>query len=203
MSLDTRLAQMLCARLCHDLGGAIGTLAGTLDLAETGDSELLDLSRETATALRQRLRLFSIAWGGPTHDMGAAELAGLLEGAPAAPRVRFALADLAPGGRLPAPLVPLALNAALLAAEALPRGGTVVVSGDARGLAVQPQGRDAAWPSALLALLSGSAPSLVLEEGPRRVVTPLLAGLAAEAGWTIGLALGGADGAAPLMLEPS
>jgi histidine phosphotransferase ChpT len=144
------LARLLAARLCHDLGGAVATLAGTLELVEPGDPSMLELARETAQALRLRIRLYAAAWGGaPGGDLDAAGLGALLGGAPAVPRVRFALERLAPEGVLPAGIVPLALNAALLAAEALPQGGTVHLGGDAvQGLAAWPEGRAAAWPRA-------------------------------------------------------
>jgi hypothetical protein len=101
-------------------------------------------------------------------------------------------------------LVPLALNAALLGAEALPRGGTVRLAGDpGRGLLVCPEGRDAAWPAGLLGLLCGHPVEAALQEGPRRVVAPLLAGLVAQAGWAMSLAHGAGDGAAPLLLGPA
>lgn len=200
MRMDARFAQTVSARLCHDLGGVAGTLVGTLDLAGEGDEEMLALARDTAASLLQRLRLYAAAWGGATTEADAASLTRLLESSPASPRVRFDLADLAPGGMLPTGLVPLALNAALLAAEALPRGGTVRLSGSAgQGLVVCPRGRDAAWPAGLLALLAGTAPAEALRDGPRRVVAPLLLGLATEAGWAVTLAQG-ADGAAPPLL---
>lgn len=204
MRLDARLARTLCARLCHDLGGAVSTLAGTLDLAGEHGAEMLALSQETATVLRQRLRLYAAAWGGPGAEADAAGLAGLLEGAPAWPRVRFALDRLAPGAMLPAPVVPLALNTALLAAEALPRGGTVVLSGSAEaGLIAWPDGPGAAWPAPLLPLLGGTPPEDALEGGPRRVLAPLLLALAAEAGWEVSLGLATGNGAPPLMLVPA
>jgi histidine phosphotransferase ChpT len=204
MSLDARLARTLCARLCHDLGGAVGTLAGTLDLAGEHGGEMLALSQETATVLRQRLRLYTAAWGGPGGEADAAGLAGLLEGAPAWPRVRFALDRLAPGTMLPAPVVPLALNAALLAAEALPRGGTVVLSGSAEvGLVAWPDGLGATWPAPLLPLLGGTPPGDTVEGGPRRILGPLLLALAAEAGWEVSLGLASGDGVPPLTLMPS
>ena len=200
-TLAQTLAQTLAARLCHDLGGAIGTLAGTLDLLGEGDAEMLGLARETATTLRQRLRLFAVAWGGAAADTGAADLAPLLAASPAAPRVAFRLDHLWPGAELPALLVPLVLNAALLGAEALPRGGTVTLSGaPAEGLVVCLEGRDAAWPASLLALLGGGAPDVALREGPRRVLAPLLLALAAEAGWRLSLAHGA--GTPALLLGP-
>src|SRR5690349_3358986 len=52
-----RLAELLCARLCHDLSGPLGALIGILDLAreEAPDSETVSLAEETATELAQRL----------------------------------------------------------------------------------------------------------------------------------------------------
>ncbi|MFC7474424.1 histidine phosphotransferase family protein [Dankookia sp. GCM10030260] len=201
MRMDAQLARTLAARICHDLGGAAGTLSGTLDLVGEGDAGMLDLARDTATELRQRLRLFAAAWGGGAAATDAAGLAQLLAAAPAAPRVGFRLDHLAPGAELPAALVPLALNAALLGAESLPRGGTVTLAGAAaEGLVVCLDGRDAAWPAGLLALLGGARPDTVLREGPRRVLAPLLLALAAEAGWALSLAQGA--GAPPLLLGP-
>lgn len=206
---DTRLARMLSARLCHDLGGAVGSLAGTLDLVAPGEDELLGIAQETAVALRQRLRLFAAAWGGPGTDLDAAALAAMLAGSPASPRVRFDLDGLAPGGMLAAEVVPVALNAALLAAEALPRGGVVTLSGSAgagsagAGLVVLPAGVSAAWPPPLLALLAGSpVPEVLAAGGPRHVVAPLLLALLGELGWEAQLGFGPAGGPVPLLLGP-
>ncbi|MBL6079296.1 hypothetical protein JMJ56_14855 [Belnapia sp. T18] len=203
LPLDTSLARTLCARLCHDLGGAIGSLAGALDLLPKAGDELLEVAQESAIALRRRLRLYGAAWGGPTEAMEPAAMEVLLGGAPAAPRVRFDLSGMERAVALPAPLVSIALNAALLAAEALPRGGTVRLSGSALdGLMVLP-GADlgappAAWPAGFLALMAGQAQPL---PGPREVLGPLLHALVAEAGWSASLALGGTQAAA-LLLTP-
>jgi histidine phosphotransferase ChpT len=208
-SLDTLFARTLCARLCHDLSGAVGGLCGTLDLTQSADEEMLALARETGVALRQRLRLYAAAWGGPTADHDAPSLAAMLLGAPASPRVRFDLEGLAPDALLPAVLVPIALNAALLATEAMPRGGTVVLSGSAEaGLVVLPQpdpaphasARPAAWPAPLLALLAGTPADEMLAAGPRGVVAPLLLALLADAGWGASFGFGGGGGPLPLLL---
>jgi histidine phosphotransferase ChpT len=198
---ETRLARLLAARLCHDLSGAVGGLTGTLDLIEhAGDTEMLDMARETGVALRQRLRLLTAAWGGPTDGYPADAIIALLAGAPVFPRVRFAAEGLAPDGPLPAAIVPIALNAALLAAEALPRGGMVHLSGDAGGLVVLPDGPVVAWPPALLAQLGGAAEPLA--GGPRQVVAPFLLALVAEAGWRASLGLGAGPVPGPLVLGP-
>lgn len=212
MSCEPGLARLLAARLCHDLSGIVGSLAGTLDLVDPRDPTMLELARESALALRQRLRLHAAAWGQSATDLDAAGIEELLRGSPAAPRVGFAVrlgGSGEAGGKLPAGLVPLALNAALLGAEALPRGGTVHLDGDAeRGFLVWPEGRSAAWSPTLLAALSG-ATSLaeLLEDGPRRLLAPLLLALAAEAGWRLSLALAAGPAAAascpPLSLAPA
>ncbi|WP_165982145.1 histidine phosphotransferase family protein [Dankookia rubra] len=201
--LAPTLAATLAARLCHDLGGAVGTLAGTLDLLGEADAEMLVLARETAETLRQRLRLFAVAWGGAAADADAASLGPLLAASPAASRVGFRLDHLWPGSELPAALVPLALNAALLGAEGLPRGGSVTLAGSpAEGLVVGLEGRDAAWPASLLALLGGGTAEAALREGPRRVLAPLLLALATEAGWAVSLAQGTDPGSPLLLLGP-
>src|SRR4051812_3512126 len=200
MSLPLRLARLLAARLCHDLSGAVGSLSGTLDLVGQGDPEMLSLSRETATALRQRLRLYTVAWGGPTTGHEGAAIGELLLGAPASPRVRFAVEALSPAGAVPPDYVPLVLNAALLGADALPRGGVVHLAGCAEaGFTVLPQGRNVAWPADLVQLLAGGDPEAALAAGPRRVVVPLLLAQAAELGWQLSLAMGGGP-VAPLVL---
>ncbi|MFC7689538.1 hypothetical protein ACFQY5_07775 [Paeniroseomonas aquatica] len=65
-------------------GGGRG-LTGTLDLVRSADDEMMVMARETGVALRQRLRLCAAAWGGPTAEHDAAELADMLLGSPASP----------------------------------------------------------------------------------------------------------------------
>ncbi len=204
MTLETVFARTLAARLCHDLGGVVGSLAGTLDLVDPADPTMLDLARESAQVLRQRILLYGAAWGHAAPDLDAAGLEELLRGAPSFPRVSFAMKVATADGMLPAGIVPLALTAALLGAEALPRGGTVRLEGDATGLLVWPDGRNAAWPAALLGALAGAPLADLLEEGPRRLLAPFLLALAADAGWqvSLGQAVAPAQGCAPLALTP-
>lgn len=202
MTPDPRLARHLAARLCHDLGGAVGTLAGMLDLATPEESEMLELARETGASLRARLRLYAAAWGGASEPLAADGLTELLAGAPSAGRVTFDLDALT--GTLPSPLVPLLLNAALLASEALPRGGQVLLAGDTAGLTVLPDGQGAAWPAELLRLLADPDPEPLLQAGPRHVLAPLFGSLLGELGWTADLALGPTLATpAPLLLYPA
>ena len=61
-----RLAELLCARLCHDLSGPLGALIGVLEVArdKQPDSEALALAEETAVQLAQRLKLLRAAGAG-------------------------------------------------------------------------------------------------------------------------------------------
>jgi hypothetical protein len=91
----------------------------------------------------------------------------------------------------------------LLGGEALPRGGTVRLSpAPDGGFAVRAEGRDAAWPSALVTLVGGGALELALAEGPRRVLAPWTYLLAAADGRRPDFGPGVSPGAPPLLVSP-
>lgn len=178
MDWDTTLAQDLCARLCHDLVGPLGTVSGALDLLDD-DPEADDLARDAAGELRRRLNFWRAACGASAEAMPVSEVAALLDGMLAGGRARLEMAGLPPDRVLPAPLAQMLLVAALLAGEAVPRGGVVHLSADsAGGFALRPEGRAMAWPSALTAVLGGGDAA-----GPRGVPAMMLRGLSASAGW--------------------
>ncbi|WP_198382002.1 histidine phosphotransferase family protein [Roseomonas sp. KE2513] len=188
------LAQDLSARICHDIGGPLGALSGALDLAEVEPVEALSVARDGATAMRLRLRLWRAVAGAGAGPLGRSGLAELLDGTLSSGRVVADLSGL-PEAPLPAPLAQAALAAVMLGSEALPRGGTVYLAGEASGLAIWPEGRNAAWPHCLTAALAGDEVS-----GPRDVMAPLLLHLAAAAGMGPALAMGREGAAAPLTL---
>ncbi len=197
-----RLAEALAARLCHDLGSPVSTLAALQGQASSGAAAIL---AETTQELAQRLRLMSLALG-QGDQIGWVELANLLRAAPGAHRLRFELPD-EPGEMSPG-RARLAAVAVLLGAEALPRGGVVSVGLVAGGgFAVVPQGRDSAWPAALLGLLAGGTVEAALADGPRRVLSPWLWVLAqgGKEGERVAVQLAhgaSGEGAAPLLILP-
>ncbi|MFC0387768.1 histidine phosphotransferase family protein [Muricoccus vinaceus] len=190
------IAQDLCARICHDVGGPLGALSGALDLAEVEPVEALSVARDGAAAMRLRLRLWRAVAGAGAGPLGRSGLAELLDGSLSSGRVSADLSGL-PEEPLPAPVAQLALAAVMLGSEALPRGGAVHLAGDGSGLALWPEGRNAAWPVALTAALAGQAVS-----GPRDVMAPFLMHLAETAGMEVALAMGRDGAAAPLTLTP-
>jgi histidine phosphotransferase ChpT len=202
-TLALALADALCARLCHDLSSPLGSLMGALEVAiESPDDaeEALPLASETAVEMGRRLRLLRAAWGGADGEMDAQALAELATGLPS--RVRAALDELAEGA-FPAPAVRVLLNLLLLGAEALPRGGTITLSGaPGADVLVTVNGPGAAWPPGLVVALASPTPPPC---GPRTVLAPLVAMLARAAGMRLSLLMaGGPSGPAapPLLLSP-
>jgi histidine phosphotransferase ChpT len=201
-SLATRLADALCARVCHDLAGPLGTLIGTLELA-AGDpgavAEALPLASETATLMGRRLQLLRAAWAGDCGPMTAYALVALAAGLP--PRVRTELKGL-DEGEYPAPVARVLVNMLLLGAEALPRGGTISLSGSPdRDVLLTADGKDAAWPPGTMqALLDPRTAPL---DNPGAVLAPLVGHLAHAAGLRVSVLMSanpGATGPAPLLL---
>lgn len=192
---DLGLVQDLCARLCHDLGGPLGSVTGALELLDQ-EPDAAAVARESVDAMGQRLRFWRAMMGG-AGSMAREELAQLLQGALPAGRTRVDTSGLPPDD-LSAGMAQVVLAAGLLAGEALPRGGVVHLAGDAGGIAVWPEGRSAGWPPSLGTVLAGDPVS-----GPREVLAALLLRLAAQAEVQVTLLLGTAPGAAPLTLRPA
>jgi histidine phosphotransferase ChpT len=201
MDPSLALAQLLCARLCHDLGGPLGSVAGALELLDRPGGEAAEVARDAARLMAQRLRLYRAALGSGVPDMTVGEIAPLLDALVSGRKLQVDGSGLAPGAPLAGAQAQLLLVAAWLATEALPRGGVVAISGDpARGLVIWPQGPAAAWPPLLLRALAGED---ALTE-PRGVLAPLLLAFAARAGCRVELAMGPPGGdAPPLMLVPA
>ena len=88
------LAFTLGARLCHDLAGTLGALAGTLDLAADGqDPEALELAAACAREASARLRLLRAAWSANPEQP---DLPRLIAGLPGAERLTVDLSAMRP-----------------------------------------------------------------------------------------------------------
>lgn len=174
----TALADALAARLCHDLSGPAGTVAGMLELhdpARDPPDGTLDLAREATGQLLRRLKLARAAWAGAA-DWEAGALAGLAAlAATDRLHVRLDATSLALG-RAPA-LGRLLLNVVLLGEETLGgRGAVAIEAGEARALrAVLSPAR--AWPC-----LPPSDDAALLPEEPGRFQAAFTLILARAAG---------------------
>lgn len=194
-----RLAELMASRIFHDLGSPMAGI--TALLPQASDTAAQAILRETADELRSRMRLFSAAFGSG-DELGWDELGPLLDGAPMAHRVRFEL-PLAQD-TLPPGCVRLFLSLALLAAEALPRGGVVRMSQDEAGcVTVLPEGRDATWSPTLLELLAGGSLDQALTEGPRRILAVWVVAQAQAERHELSLALAAGFALPALLAEPA
>jgi histidine phosphotransferase ChpT len=166
------LASLLCSRLCHDLMSPVGALNNGIELlADETDPEMrekcLELLAESARASANKLKVFRLAFGaaggfGEEIDTREAEVA--LEGL-FGPERRIELGWVVSDNKLPKDAVKLLLNLALLAGDALVRGGRLDVGAERR---------------------NGEIELAVRAEGPRILLDPALRET---------LATGGSDGA--------
>lgn len=199
-----RLAEVLCARLCHDIAGSLGALIGSLDLAGEKDvgmaEEALELASTTARTLVARLRLLRAAWAGTDTPLDLPTLADLARGLPPR-RLELDLSAMPSGTVLDPTLGRVVLNLVLLAAEALPAGGTIWLERTDGDLLIGVVGANSAWPAALGTALAGGARI----ESPRELQAPLTVLLARAAGLGLSALMpaGAAapDGAPPLLLS--
>jgi histidine phosphotransferase ChpT len=191
-----RLAETLAARLCHDLGGPIGSLNQALELAAlelSHQSEAFVLARHAAAELAHKIRLMRAAWGAGGAEMGLDALKGFVKGL----RAAVDLAALEPSTLWSPAMARVLLNVLLLANESLPRGGRIALSGNAADIFVAIDGPTAAWPAGLALCLSQEAAALAAVADPRTLQVPLTALLAFGLGLRLSILLGGAKGAVP------
>lgn len=147
MPQDLDLAELMAARLCHDLVGPIGAVSNGVELLGDGgppDPEVNALIAQSARQASRRLQWFRIAFGTANALPASgilAETRRLASGLYEEGRVTLdwpspdAEAEAA-ASRLAAKII---LNLALLALEVLPRGGSVQarLAGSGGALSVQ------------------------------------------------------------------
>ena len=176
-----RLVELTCARLCHDLGGLIGTVGNALDMVVEdagGGDEVLAFAASASRALTQRLRLLRAAWGPETEALTPAALHALAGPPLAARRIDLNVRVLSPGARFSPASGRVALNVILLAGDALPRGGAIILMGEPSDLFIRIDGPGAAWPPGLTTCLRDEAAALealATARSPQMPLTALLA----------------------------
>jgi histidine phosphotransferase ChpT len=138
--IDLRVLQVLCAHFCHELVSPIGAINNGIELLEDDDADFRNdataLIGQSARTAARRLQFYRFAYG---TTPGAANinprdlLLGLLEGG------KVACEWAEPVSALTLDWQRLACNLALIAVNALPRGGRIAVrAGEAAsGVAVE------------------------------------------------------------------
>lgn len=184
------LAALVASRVCHDVISPVGAIVNGLELMEDGadaaTTELaLDLIRKSARTASARLQFCRIAFGAAGSAGSAIDTRDAQQVA-----TNFLNDDRTtvdwhiPPAFLPKNRVKLLLNLLLLAAGAIPRGGTIKVEmtgeGDTAGFAIDVTGLNARVPPHAVELLAG-IPSNEQGTIDAHAIQPYYAGLLARA----------------------
>ncbi|MDE2303841.1 MAG: histidine phosphotransferase [Sphingomonadales bacterium] len=133
------IASQLCSRLCHDLLSPVGALSNGLELlADERDPEMrkrcFELLEQSARASADKLKFFRLAFGaagGFGEAIPASEPQALIAALLGNGRIELGW-NIAPES-LPKPAVKVLLNFALIAIEALVRGGRLDIAVEQAG----------------------------------------------------------------------
>lgn len=204
MTGDMRLAELMAARLCHDLVGPIGAVANGIELLSDGngtpDPEVTGLIAVSARQATRRLQWFRVAFGSASGLPSSAMFAetrrlamGLFEDGRVT--LDWGVPDAAAEAAASREAAKVALNLSLFALECLPRGGSVQVRIVPKGSAVNIQiaaiGTSARIPDDMeLALHDGVA---ISELTPKSVPAYLAARLVAQLGSRLDVRAAAAD----------
>jgi histidine phosphotransferase ChpT len=203
------LASLLCSRLCHDLMSPIGALNNGIELlADETDPEMrekcLELLADSVRASANKLKFFRLAFGaaggfGEEIDTHEAEVA--IEGL-FGPERRIEFGWVVSDEKLPKDAIKLLLNLAMLAGDALVRGGRLDVGAERRGqeieLAVRAEGPRILLDPVLRETLANGVNSGSVE--PRAAAAWLAHNLVTGAGGAIQLSEAGSE---PLLIGAS
>lgn len=146
------LVALICSRLCHDLAGSIGAVNNGAELlAEETDAamreEAIALIAQSASDAARRLSFFRLALGASgsmSEPMAYAEFSRVakayFEGG------KLSLLLPASADPLPKSLGKALLLGLSLAAQALPRGGSLGLSRDGTAWLIRAEGTTLRWP---------------------------------------------------------
>ena len=198
-------ASLLCSRLCHDLLSPVGALNNGLELlAEENDPEMrqrcLDLLNESARASANKLKFFRLAFGaagGFCETVDSREARAAIEGL-FGENHRVKIGWLVEDRVLPKPAIKVLLNLALIAGDALVRGGQLDIGAEmveqSVEIVVRAEGPRIVLDPELRAALAGGTDDVVVT--PRSAAAHLARALVSENGGTLQIS----DADAPVLL---
>lgn len=158
-------ASLLCSRLCHDLLSPVGALNNGLELlADETDPAMrercMELLSASAAASANKLKFFRLAFGaagGFGEAIDTREARTAIEGL-FSDNKRLEIGWLIEAERLPKVAVKVLLNLALIAGDALVRGGRLDIGGEEEDGRVE-------------IVLRGEGPRVVLDQELRTALT--------------------------------
>lgn len=187
-------ASLLCSRLCHDLLSPVGALNNGIELlADEHDPEMrarvLELLADSARASANKLKFFRLAFGaagGFADQVDAREAKVAIEGLFSGGG-KVELGWMVGDATLSKPAIKLLLNLALIAGDALVRGGRLDVGAETRGqtteIVVRAEGPRLVLDPELRKALLGDADEATL--APRAAAAWLAHRLATDTGGSI------------------
>ena len=185
---DVEFASLLCSRLCHDLLSPVGALNNGIELlADEQDPEMrarcLELLAESAKASANKLKFFRLAFGaaggfGDQVDTREAKIA--IEGLFGADK-RIQLGWMVAEKTMAKGAIKVLLNLALIAGDALVRGGRLDVGAEGHEIVVRAEGPKLVLDPELRDALTGD----VVTVAPRSAAAWLAHSLVAQAGGNV------------------
>jgi histidine phosphotransferase ChpT len=187
-------ASLLCSRLCHDLLSPVGALNNGIELlVDEHDPEMrgrvLELLADSARASANKLKFFRLAFGaagGFADQVDAREAKAAIEGLFSGGG-KVQLGWMVGDATLSKPAIKLLLNLALIAGDALVRGGRLDVGAETRGntteIVVRAEGPRLVLDPELRKALLGDAEEATL--APRAAAAWLAHRLATDTGGSI------------------
>ncbi|HLY56413.1 MAG TPA: histidine phosphotransferase family protein [Stellaceae bacterium] len=175
-----RLAELLAARLCHELVSPVGAIANGVEILDEEPDFARDAGRliaQSARDARRRLQFYRVAYGSigeVTTELARSVAAELF----ADGKVGCNWPDGEPA--LPGGWQKLVCNLLVVAAECLPRGGEIRVEMAGATFAVVAAGPEARLPHPTEELLAGAADPALLT--PRTAQAAFVAALARRLG---------------------
>lgn len=132
-TVDIRVLELLCARLCHELISPVSAISNGVELMddESGDmlGEIIGLLAHSSSQASKRLMFYRVAYGyggAAVESLGLADAGTLVKNLVEGEKVTVAWPDS--GEVLGRRATKVLLNSALLGIEALPRGGDMAVT---------------------------------------------------------------------------
>ncbi len=130
--MDSKISELICTRLSHDIAGNIGAVANAVELLEEGDIDFLDdikgILKTSSQVLAARLKFFRMTFGLENADLAdAAKVSAVAQAYVAAvsgknpPTLAFSAQEAAAHRVM--------LAAVMLCADVLIKGGKITAAG--------------------------------------------------------------------------